>query len=262
MVELAAAVAQTLDGADRLNVLQAMVDYTVGLQNLGADPQAATRSIASVRVKANDWFALWGVDPTTTDGVAWKLAAPHTIGSGQYEMLLNVPSVLPEMATVLLAVDKYWVESLDPGGMFKPFRTQMTASIKGKSHTFAYADGVFTDTYLGTLERKVLAGDVTMAFSAKLVLRQEYPENYHADDALVEDCDTHNWLPPYCTIMLKSFDVDLSPGDSTQRTATYSTQTNKIAGVNSRTGAFNKLTSKGNKGRIGGIKIKVTDVAP
>jgi hypothetical protein len=254
MVELAAAVAQTLDGSDRLAVLQAMVDYTVGLQNLGADPQAAARSIASVRIESTDWFALWGVDSNTLDGVPWKLAVPHAIGGGQYELLLDVPSILPDMATVRVTVDKYWVESLEPMGYWKPLETMLTTRIKGAEHTIGLGRGVFAKNAVATYERKVIFGDVPLEFSAVLLLSPYPPDKDKT--ALWKPCDDADWEPIECGSSLEQFHLDLAPGSTSSRTATYSMRTNKLAGRGMGT---NKLSSHGSDGRIGGINITVTD---
>jgi hypothetical protein len=263
MVDLAVGVAATLDGADRLAVLEAMIDYTFGLDALDGGPLAASRSIASVKIAFADWYALWGVDPDDYGGVKAKLVVPHTMGSGQYELMLNVPSVLPPMRTVLVAVDKFWLDSYPPLQQFwRPWELRLTTTVNNTSHTIALDKDVLSKSWLATYERKVLAGEVELHFAGTVRFLLEVPDNHPLhNENLVEHCETYHYQPQQCWEYISVKDMDIAPGDKVNRSATYSTETNKIVGLKGRTD-LNKLTSKGNEDFIGGIKIRVTDVAP
>ena len=252
MVDLAAGVAETLNGDDRLAVLKAMVDYTVGLQNLGADPQAATRSIASVSLAAADWYALWGTDPQVNDGVKWKLAVPHSIGNGQYELFLDVPSVLPDMATVKVAIDKFWRDDDTPiHPNYEIHRLRLGIGVKGASEILRLDLGETSIDWAPVYERKVLAGTVPLEFAAHIVIKQK---DLPAGAETI--CGQHDFQIQGCHTFADTYSLDLATGAPTSREAEYSTATNKIIGT-----ASNKLTTKGTNGYIGGLKITVTDVA-
>ena len=112
LVELAAAVAQTVDGQDRIGVLKSMVDAVVGLADLNKGPDEAPRSIVSVHLPAADWYPLWGADPSGSEGVGWKIAVPHTLGSGEYELLFDLPGGVTKRTTVVVAIERFWM--IDP----------------------------------------------------------------------------------------------------------------------------------------------------
>lgn len=253
MVELAAGVAETLNGDDRLAVLKAMVDYTVGLQNLGADPQAATRSIASVSLAAPDWYALWGTDPQLNDGVKWKLAVPHAIGTGQYEVFLNIPSVLPDMATVKVAIDKFWrADSLGINVLYELHRLRLAVTVKGETKTLKLDPGATSINWAPVYERKVIAGEVPLSFAANMIVKKKV-----LPQAAKVGCEPHDFQIPGCQIYAQTATLDLAPGAATSRTAEYSTASNKLVGATN-----NKLTTQGNDGFTAGLKITVADFAP
>jgi hypothetical protein len=261
LIDLAASVAETLSGSDRMAVLQAMLDYTFAMQNLGADPQTATRSIASVKLAKQDWFALWGVDPTALDGVPYKLAVPHTIASGKYELLLNAPSVLPGMVTVRVAIDRFWVEDLQPTQDSKhPEWIRLTTWIKDAKDSIKLPPQVFDKKWIAIYERKVNAGDVQLGFEGTLLLAAKSSDP--ATEKKIAYC-MERWWDYSCNWAAIAPWVHLGPENESLHRVTYSTETHRFKKVRSPRGtAPNKLTTKGTSARRGGLTITVTDVAP
>lgn len=265
MVELATAVASTLDGADRLAVLEAMIDYTFGLDALDGGSTAASRSVACVQMHPTDWYALWGIDPETYGGVKAKLAVPHTIGSGKYELMLNVPSVLPPMRTVLVSIDKFWLESHPPlDDYWRPYRMTLNTVVGvGDPHLITLDTDVLTKTSVATYERKVVAGEIPLRFAGTLRYVREFPKDPPGSEDLFAFCRQQQFEAPECYSYTQAVLLDLAKGgpSTTAFTTTYDTDSDELAGGKRRSKP-NKATSKGEYMHVGGITITVTDIAP
>lgn len=221
LVGLAASVAATMPGTDRLQVLQAMVDYTIGLDAIGADPGRAARSVVATAVPESEWFPLWSLDHSKTSGIDWKLAIPHTMGSGSYELLLDVPDTMPSMQTVRIRVTG---AQFDPvGAAFTLDRSSLTVRIGNRSHVYSMLDmpaGTFK-----AVERKVAAGHVEIGLSGELQYHRTLPANivkYCADAKTAgQKARCKRKKKPY--LHSEERDVDLAVGYGKSYTTTYST---------------------------------------
>lgn len=237
LVSLAASVAATMDGADRLVVLKTMVDYTIALDGVGADPSRAARSVVATPFAKGDWFPLWSTDENRTEDVVWKLAVPHQLGSGQYEILLNVPGNAPPMTTVRVRIAKFNLNASPPDG-WTMNQQQLQLSLGNKSHTFYGFDGS-TKSFV-SVERKVLDGDVEIGLGGS-VRYSPPPAPKSFKELALEACSQNPELSAAkrrsCKERLRrlrkrkkknkkksiTYDLDLVKGNKSAYTTTYST---------------------------------------
>lgn len=169
LVELASTVATTMPGDDRLVVLHAMIDYTIGLDAVGADPARAARSVVAAQVRAGEWPGFWSADASGDGAVSYKVAVPHTMGSGSYEVLFDVPSTIPDMKTIRLSLSDFTGLKLQPNAKIES--GFVSARIKDRSHTY-YFEETLPDSFQ-PIERKVVAGDAKIALYGHV--RYSYP---------------------------------------------------------------------------------------
>ncbi len=170
LVALSASVASTLTGQDRIAVFKTMLDYTVALDGVGSDPSRAARSVIATPIATDDWAGLWSAD-TVAGSTPYKVAIPHSMGTGQYELLLDVPSQLPSMTTVRLQLSEFTAPTWAPGHQ-EVTRVTLQADIAGASHVFPTPP-----SGLMPLERKVRDGNVEIKVSGTVHYRTIYPES-------------------------------------------------------------------------------------
>ncbi len=159
LVAIAASVAATLPGEDRLQVLKAMVDYTVALDDLSND-NAPARSVVATHVAEQEWANLWAVDATNAGGLSWKVAVPHVVDGVQHEVLFDVPSSLPAMSTVRLSFSDFAMAGLPANADIE--WASFTASIGGATHTFTAVQYDEDTLRLRPLERRVVDGSTAL----------------------------------------------------------------------------------------------------
>lgn len=221
LVAIAASVAETMPGDDRLQVLRAMVDYTIALDDLNDPASAAKRSVASASVAQAQWSNLWATEVSEDGGVRWKVAIPHSIGSGRYELLLNVPDQLPEMSTVRVSLSDLDVHV--PEGMHA-YSVTVVAGIGNEAHTFDLDKPRAVS--LKAIERKVIAGEVTVSVEGRVRYGRLTKEEREAH---LERCaDPPNALAARRCRGLRrpktyNRDLDFAAGHATRFIAEYST---------------------------------------
>lgn len=221
LVGLAASVAATMPGSDRLQVLQTMVDYTVGLDAIGADPSRASRSVVATAIRPTQWFSLWSLEHSETSGIDWKLAIPHVMGTGSYELLLNVPDTMPSMETIRIRVTS---AQFDPvAAQFNLLDSSLRVRIGNQSHAYSRAEMLAGN--LKAIERKVIAGHVQIGVAGTVSYNKPVPQQ------LLDYCARANTplTKRKCRRGKKKYleeitkDVDLTPGSGRKYTTTYST---------------------------------------
>lgn len=221
LVGLAASVAATMPGSDRLQVLQTMLDYTVGLDAIGADPSRASRSVVATAIRPTQWFSLWSLDHSKTSGIDWKLAIPHVMGTGSYELLLNVPGTMPSMETIRIRVTS---AQFDPvAAEFNLLDSSLRVRIGNQSHAYSRAEMLAGN--LKAIERKVIAGHVEIGVAGTVSYNKPVPQQ------LLDYCARANTplTKRKCRRGKKKYleeitkDVDLTPGSGRKYTTTYST---------------------------------------
>ena len=220
LVGLAASVATSLDG-DRVQVFQSMLDYTVNLDAVGADPSRAARSIVATAFPSTSWKSLYAASRQTTDDMNWKVAVPHSMGTGSYEVLLDVPSSPPPpMPTVRVSAEDFHpTMTLADGWELR--RVRFEVSINGEEVAFERKPDGFK--LLGIVERKLNAGDAEIRVKAV----GTYAEPGEATKkercfptASGEKCITIITNPP----KTRRETIDLSPTSGTTLKVTYSTK--------------------------------------
>ncbi len=169
LIGLAASVAGTMPGTDRLAVLETMVDYTLTLDAVGSDPSRAARSVVATAMGKSDWAALWAADEDSAAGTGYKVAVPHAMGSGSYELLLTVPAELPAVKTIRLTLADF-AHDIPTSDKFSVHHIELRAEIGDEGHTFQTAPGDFKP-----LERKVVGGDVSIGVSGLVDYTIHYP---------------------------------------------------------------------------------------
>jgi hypothetical protein len=230
LVELAASVAETMPGTDRLAVLHTMVDYTIGVDTIGADPSRAARSVVATRIAGTEWVGLWGADATKSGGVSYKVAVPHQMGSGSYDMLFDVPAAIPKMTTIRLTLTNFSGLKLPPNSVVES--ASIRAYIKGESYTFALNQ----PSGFQPLERKVIDGDALLEVSGSV--KYEYPKvaGQYSDwildyckkadtDPKIDECKDRKkkWDKHAGEIYSTSDPIDFAAGNAVAYFATYST---------------------------------------
>ncbi len=235
LVELASTVATTMPGDDRLVVLHAMLDYTIGIDAVGADPSRAARSVVATQIRAHEWSGLWGADATSKGTLSYKVAVPHSMGSGSYDVLFDVPAELPDMKTIRVSFSNFTGITLPPNGEIES--GFISVSIKGAHHTY-YFEETLPDSFQ-PLERKVIAGDAALSVSGDV--RYVYPRVVgQYPKYIVEYCEKadDNRKRKKCRKKKRSWDwdakteggdheasddIDFAGGEATYYSTTYST---------------------------------------
>ncbi len=272
LVGLAASVAATMPGTDRLQVLQTMVDYTIGLDAVGADPGRATRSVATTTIGQDDWFALWGADASDHAGIGYKIAVPHAMNGGNYELLLDVPGTPPKMPTVRVQVSSAVFEAFGNPDRYALDRIRLDVGIGDESFRLS-----LEDWSVGTqpaIERKVVDGNVAVWMKANgkvLEIVPQWLEDFCAkakSEKEIRRC--HRLRDNYRGKITQDF--DLAGGSPQMFSADYDTKahgfvkatdTKNPSGTSSSTSPspsppLTTKTAKGDKTPIGTVKIKAS----
>lgn len=221
LVGLAASVASTMAGADRLAILKTMIDYTIALDGVGADSSRAARSVVSTMILQEEWAPLWSADKKQTGAATWTLAIPHTVGAGAYELLLDVPSNL-SMTTIRARIEAFKIHGGAPKDGYEYKSGIVRLGIGDRSHTFSI--DLSTKSFR-TVERKVIDGDVEIELSGHLTYRRVAP---------IPETASCISLPPgaeleACMENLKQFkpkilnSLDFVPGSGNEYSTIYST---------------------------------------
>lgn len=177
LVSLAASVAKTMDESDRIGVLETMIDYTLALDDLSETPGGTTRSVVSTVLYGDQWAGLWATDRATVAGIEYAVAVPHQMGSGRYDLLLDVPARPPEMKTVRLSASGFSGDLVS--SQYEKVRdVSVTVSIGDEGHTFTGNPIDFMP-----VERKVIDGDIALKVSGTVQYDFLIPEG-------IVECET------------------------------------------------------------------------
>lgn len=275
LVALSASVASTLTGQDRIAVFKTMLDYTVALDSVGSDPSRAARSVVATPIAKGDWAGLWSADPVA-GATPYKVAIPHRMGTGQYELLLDLPSQLPPMTTVRLQLSAFTAPAWAPMHQ-EVSGVTLRASIAGESHVFPAPP-----TGLMPLERKVTAGDVEIKVSGTVHYRTIFPQSVLRKCRPVPNRPA-SWTASRCRTAKKDFakrrgltktrELDLA-GPGSVFTTTYSTalggfkptasskpDTSQQPGTTPQPGLapIRSRTASGKEAPFGSVKLTATD---
>lgn len=193
LVGLAASVAETMEGADRMGVLETMIDFTLTLDSVGSSPDRAARSVVVTPISKSEWAGLWAADAQGGGGVSYTVAIPHRMGTGEYELLLDVPGELPQMKTVRLTLSdlEHQAEFTDALSLDQ---INIGVAIGDEGYTFYGAPGDFRP-----VQRKVVAGDVQVRVTGQADYAYVYPQY------ILDRCASPNHSDQYCEGLKRKF---------------------------------------------------------
>lgn len=173
LVALSANVAETMDGSDRLGVLRSLVDY--GLFVAGTpDATAAARSTATTIVRADEWAGLLSADRNDGEAIPWKLAIPHEMGSGRYELLIDLPGAVPQMKSVRISAQQLSVTH-PPDVELISARVQL--GIGDASATIDVEGDAFGQ--VPPVQRKVVAATLPVTFGMRVFIGPPIPQSLY-----------------------------------------------------------------------------------